>query len=259
MTTKVTYERLGLRFLLCFFLLIIQPTDAFLSPLKPHRALRNYSLRYAIDVVHNHEMYTNLFDNYDILKKKHSLELTGSLYGIGDALVQMYHHMRFGKEDGEEGTGIDFRRLTVYTLVGGLFIAPIVGNWFIVLDTIPALLYGENVNSVLKSLTMVAIDQTLASVVILTLFYYAYEFINSLLPPYGHNNSLKTWYARSTNTVRNALWDTLCANWRFWPILNFLIFTQVPLENRLVASNIAAIFWNMYLSQKAHLEVQKGP
>ena len=105
MTKKVTYERLGLRFLLCFFLLIIQPTDAFQSPLKPHRALRNYSLRYTIDVVHNHEMYTNLFNSYDILKKKHSLELTGSLYGVGDALVQMYHQMRFGKEDGEDGKG----------------------------------------------------------------------------------------------------------------------------------------------------------
>ena len=256
MKVKATKKKL-LSFLSCILLVNIRLTTALRKPLKNH--LRSHSLRHAHDVLQSPELYATIVDNYDFLKDKHSIELTGLIYGIGDALVQIRQQMLLGKEDGEGGIGIDFRRLLVFTLVGSLFVAPIVGNWFKVLDTIPALLYGKSVDNLLKSFTMVAIDQTIASVVILTLFFYAYEFINSLLPPYHSNNSLKTWYTRSENTVRNTLWDTLCANWRFWPMLNFFIFTQVPLESRLIASSIAAIFWNMYLSQKAHLAIQKDP
>ena len=241
-------------FLLLF--LLLQTTIAFRSSSSESMPRRSSKSHFMHQVVQHHETFSHIVASFSLLREKHSLEVSAAIYGIGDGLVQLQQQLRSRqKGGGSESIGIDFRRLSLFTLVGGLFVAPIVGNWFKLLDTIPAKIYGDDVSHILKSFTMVAIDQVFASVVILTLFYYAYELINSLLPPYNVNNSLKNWYLRSKDTVQSSLWDTLCANWKFWPLLNFLIFTQVPLDNRLVASNIVAVFWNMYLSQKAHATV----
>ena len=182
-------------FLLLF--LLLQTTIAFRSSSSESMPRRSSKSHFMHQVVQHHETFSHIVASFSLLREKHSLEVSAAIYGIGDGLVQLQQQLRSRqKGGGSESIGIDFRRLSLFTLVGGLFVAPIVGNWFKLLDTIPAKIYGDDVSHILKSFTMVAIDQVFASVVILTLFYYAYELINSLVTPYNVNNSLKNFYLR---------------------------------------------------------------
>ena len=49
-------------------------------------------------------------------------------------------------------------------------------------------------------------------------------------------------------SIRSKLWPILVANWYCWPLINFLNFFYIPLQYRLLFSNIAAVFWNMLMS-----------
>lgn len=43
-------------------------------------------------------------------------------------------------------------------------------------------------------------------------------------------------------------WDTLKTNWCVWPLFQMVNFSLVPLQHRLLAANVVAIFWNTFLS-----------
>jgi len=44
------------------------------------------------------------------------------------------------------------------------------------------------------------------------------------------------------------LWPTMLANWKIWPAANALSFAVVPLQYRVLFSNMVALVWNIYLS-----------
>ena len=52
--------------------------------------------------------------------------------------------------------------------------------------------------------------------------------------------------------VRTQLMITMHANWKIWPIANYLNFAFVPAEFQLLASNVVAFFWSAILSALAN-------
>jgi protein Mpv17 len=40
----------------------------------------------------------------------------------------------------------------------------------------------------------------------------------------------------------------MLANWKIWPAANALSFAVVPLQYRVLFSNMVALVWNIYLS-----------
>ena len=67
----------------------------------------------------------------------------------------------------------------------------------------------------------------------------------------------ETFWDAGTKSTKNNLWETLVANWYCWPVINFVNFLVVPLQYRVLVSNLAAVFWNMFLSNVANREIPK--
>jgi len=190
-----------------------------------------------------------LFAKYNTALEKNPL-LTkmftaGAISAMGDILIQWITGST------RKDFSFDFRRLIIFTSVGMFFIAPLVGWWFGVLDMIPSIIFGNKLNDAMKAVTMVVIDQTIASAIVLCGFYYAYELFDTIIPPFDSTRPLSEWPSRSLATVKANARDTLVANWTFWPVVNYVCFAVIPLSYRLMFSNIMATFWNMYLSNKA--------
>lgn len=50
--------------------------------------------------------------------------------------------------------------------------------------------------------------------------------------------------------LHNVYVNVLITNWTVWPLFQAVNFTLIPVQNRLLAVNIASIGWNSYLSWK---------
>ena len=148
----------------------------------------------------------------------------------------------------------DYRRLLVFFTVTALYIAPVINVWFNWLNNgmpLPA-----SLSNVAKAGIMMIADQTIGAVGVTIGFFYAFELANKIFPPYDMNNKETFWEA-GTKSTKNNLWETLVANWYCWPVINFLNFLVVPLQYRVLVSNLAAVFWNMFLSNVANREIPK--
>jgi hypothetical protein len=110
------------------------------------------------------------------------------------------------------------------------------------------MLFGEGLSELKRASVMILIDQSVASVIVLSFFYYAYEIFNSLLPPFTSGNTLIQFASRASTSWKNDFLATLLANYSYWPFVNFLNFLVVPAPLRLMVSNFCAVFWSMYLS-----------
>lgn len=165
--------------------------------------------------------------------------------GAGDLLIQLLNQ--------KKGLGIfNFRRWLVFTAVSGFYIAPAIHLWFNYLGylVLPASLGKFGV-----AFVQMLLDQTFGAVVINAGFFYAFAFSDALFPP--DFSKLKSVLVDGTKSVKNNMWETLIANWYCWPIINFLNFLVIPLEYRVLFSNFAAVFWNMFLSTIANRNAAK--
>ena len=73
-----------------------------------------------------------------------------------------------------------------------------------------------------------------------------------MIPPFistpEGKNVLQAIAEGGTASTKNSLKTVLVANWKYWPVVNFLNFLYVPLQFQLLISNVASVFWNIYLS-----------
>ena len=166
---------------------------------------------------------------------------------LGDILIQNFENRKSKKS-------FDYRRLLVFFTVTALYIAPVINVWFNWLNNGMPLPPG--LSNVAKAGIMMIADQTIGAVGVTVGFFYAFELTNKLFPPYDMTNKESFWDA-GTKSTKNNLWETLVANWYCWPVINFFNFLVVPLQYRVLVSNLAAVFWNMFLSNVANREIPK--
>ena len=160
--------------------------------------------------------------------------------GVGDLLIQLLNQ--------KKGLGaFNFRRWLVFTAVAGFYIAPAIHLWFNYLGylVLPASLGKFGV-----AFVQMALDQTFGAVIINAGFFYAFALSDAIFPP--NLSKLQNVLVEGTKSVRSNMWETLVANWYCWPVINFLNFLVIPLEFRVLFSNFAAVFWNMFLSTIAN-------
>lgn len=158
--------------------------------------------------------------------------------GLGDILIQLIAMKRSGSGS------VDWRRFFVFASCGGLYIAPVIGFWFNWLNSWP-LPEGTT-----KTMLMLLADQTVGTFAVLSGFYFAFELAQRAIPPYSvHDLSV---IDAGVDAWRKNLWKSMKANYYCWPLINYINFTFVPLNYRVLFSNFAAVFWNMYLSNVAH-------
>ena len=169
---------------------------------------------------------------------------SGVIGTIGDLLIQQLEN--YGKKE----SSLDVRRAAVFCLVAAFYIAPAIHNWFELLNNMAINIIPSHFGRVAKAALMIMFDQTIGAIVVTFGFFYAFEFFDSLLP--GGTPREKSFFAIANNSVRNNFWRTIIGNWTCWPAINFVNFLFIPHKFRVLFSNFAAIFWNMFLSQVAN-------
>jgi Mpv17 / PMP22 family len=191
------------------------------------------------------ESYTRVLTAYPYATKIISSGLIG---GMGDILIQAVQ----GRKSGQS---FSLRRLVVFSSVAALYIAPVIHVWFNWLNVLPIPSAWQE-NAVAKAAAMMLVDQTVGATVITIGFFYAFELANQLLPPYAKAPRAEAIVSAGNDQVKQKLWPTLVANWYCWPIINFVNFLVIPIEYRVLFSNAASVFWNMFLSSIANKVVK---
>jgi protein Mpv17 len=88
-------------------------------------------------------------------------------------------------------------------------------------------------NARVETLARVAADQTLFAPVMIGVFLGSMATMEGKSPKERLDT---TW------------WPALKANWMLWPFVQFINFTFLPLQYRLLFANVISIGWNSYLS-----------
>lgn len=198
-------------------------------------------------------LFGNLFASYSELLAAHSYPtriISSAIIGsVGDILIQQVERMTTKKTP----KPFSIRRVFVFALVAAFYIAPVIACWF---DWLSAAPFLSGMAAEKKAFFMMLLDQTFGAVIINFFFFFAFELAQKIVPPYksGAISFLESgWLSAKSN-----IWDTLVANWKCWPIINYFNFLYVPVEFRLLVSNLVSIFWNMFLSSMANREVSGG-
>jgi hypothetical protein len=118
-------------------------------------------------------IFKNIFDSYNqnLIDHPYVTKVISSavIGGLGDVLVQIYVAFRKGT-----AVDIDLRRLTVFSLVSGLYFAPVIHFWFNWLNSLP---FPSSSTQLQKALAMISLDQTIGNVFVNGGFFYAFELV----------------------------------------------------------------------------------
>ena len=120
--------------------------------------------------------------------------------------------------------------------------------WFQAVDGFGKLPVLAGSSSVVKTLAMTAFDQTVGATLVISGFFMFFTVWSAVLAGTFFSTGLPALLATGAAKVGADLWPTLVANWKLWPAANFLNFKFVPLDYRVLFTNIVAIIWNIYLS-----------
>lgn len=191
------------------------------------------------------ETYSDLLEKHPYLTKGISSGIVG---GSGDVLIQILQQRKDGSKK------FDWRRLFVFSTVAALYIAPVISVWFGYINNLP---YPAGMSNLAKASIMILLDQTFGAVFVTFGFFYFFEMVQYMTPPYTGDRS-KNFLQSGYDSNKNNLWDTLVANWYCWPWINFFNFLVVPIQYRVLFSNFAAVFWNMFLSSVANRATKMG-
>jgi hypothetical protein len=207
-------------------------------------------------------MYLDKLNNNPLLVKS----ITGGvMYGIGDTIAQNIE-MYQGKRD-----KIDWKRLGVFTLFGGVFSGPIYHFWFNGLDRLPyRLMFARRfmeqrrVNSLIEVAKKHGIDVGELKIEPRKLSSVAY-YSSKILADQLIFSSLYTAFVfmmvglMNGKTIEEAWEDTkkvyiptYIADCIVWPPVQLINFRFVPVPLQPLFVNTVNIIWNTYLSLMAN-------
>ncbi|ETW01228.1 hypothetical protein H310_06814 [Aphanomyces invadans] len=167
--------------------------------------------------------YSTLLAKYPLLTKTLT---SAALAGVGDIVCQLAI---------EDADAIDFRRLSVFTAVGGAYIAPLLHVSYGMLNR---MFVGVTTTAVLQR---VAVDQ----LVLTPAFFVSYFALMQTLSP--TNVTIE-------DKLRQEWWPTVQANWIVWVPAQLLNFRFIRPSYQVLFSNVVSLFWNAYMSFVSHNE-----
>ncbi|XP_071804368.1 mitochondrial inner membrane protein Mpv17-like isoform X1 [Asterias amurensis] len=178
-----------------------------------------------------------LWQTYTRFLQAHPLKAqmmnTCVLMGVGDIVSQQVVEKAGLKNHNVIRT---VRQASFGLIIGG----PLLFTWFSTLDR---LVKGAGTIRVLK---MVAIDQSVMAPLFITTFF-SYIGLTSGLSIQNVRDKLKKDFK-----------TTLLTNYKVWPAVQLVNFYFVPLQHRVLAVNLVAVFWNTYLSWMANTPIEEG-
>ncbi|SCU97860.1 LAFA_0G13806g1_1 [Lachancea sp. 'fantastica'] len=167
--------------------------------------------------------------------------MTGSLFGLGDALAQICFPNPQAKATSVNGenspAGYDIARTVRAVTYGSLIFSFIGDKWFRTLNG-KVKFANKPANHWSNLALRVGVDQLL--------------FAPSCIPFYFGVLTLMEGQSlqHADQKIRAVWWDILKTNWMVWPAFQLVNFSLVPVQHRLLAVNVLAIFWNTFLSYR---------
>ncbi|KAJ8913558.1 hypothetical protein NQ315_017109 [Exocentrus adspersus] len=155
---------------------------------------------------------------------------TGAVMGLGDVLTQKFI---------EKKCELDCMRTARYTAFGSFITGPALSIWYRTLD--------RYIGSCGKASTLkkMVLGQLVFAPPFLLVFLLTIKMMQ------GDD------FECIVEEVRVKYKDILYANWKVWPAAQLCVFRFVPLLYQVLASQVIALFFNMYLSWKAEQELEK--
>ncbi|SCW02565.1 LAFE_0F09252g1_1 [Lachancea fermentati] len=174
------------------------------------------------------KFYTQSLKKYP---KTTNAVMTGSLFGIGDAVAQIWF------PNSKKDTKYDVARTVRAVTYGSLIFSFIGDKWFKTLNG-KVKFKGRPNNHWSNLILRVGTDQ---------LF-----FAPSVIPFYFGTITLMEGKSLEDAKVKiqQNWWNILLTNWAVWPLFQVFNFSIVPVQHRLLAVNFVAIFWNTFLSSR---------
>ncbi|SCU98775.1 LADA_0H15280g1_1 [Lachancea dasiensis] len=167
--------------------------------------------------------------------------MTGSLFGLGDAVAQICFPSQKANSTYSDGESIpktyDIARTVRAVAYGSLIFSFIGDKWFKILNG--KVKFSKKPADHWSNLALrVGTDQLL--------------FAPTCIPFYF--GTLTLMEGKSLNHAGEKIgavwWDILKTNWMVWPAFQLINFSLVPVQHRLLAVNVLAIFWNTFLSYR---------
>ncbi|XP_065650867.1 protein Mpv17 isoform X2 [Hydra vulgaris] len=152
-----------------------------------------------------------------------TMATTGTISCFGDLIAQQIIEQR-GFQNHQ------IRRTLKLTCMGFFMVAPTLRCWYLTLDK---LFKGNKARVAIQKMIL---DQTL----------FAPFFIGNFLIVADalENKSIE----QIIDKLKSSYFQTLTMNWFIWPPVQIANFYYIPLEHRVLFSNMAALIWNTYLS-----------
>eukprot|EP00754_Rhynchopus_humris_P004060 Rhum_TRINITY_DN1208_c0_g1::Rhum_TRINITY_DN1208_c0_g1_i1::g.3698::m.3698/K13348/MPV17; protein Mpv17 len=169
---------------------------------------------------------------YSRLNARHPLRVkaitTAVMFGLGDVLCQTIEHAEY-----------DTLRTARMASIGMLWTGPVLHFYFLRLSQPPF--------ASLSPLLLTVFDQAVGAVCLTTSFFFLMGSLQGALA--GSSNPVADGIA----VVTDELVPTMLSNWCIWPLLNFVSFSYVPVQYRVLWTSFWGVFWNAYLSYRANL------
>uniref|UniRef100_A0A914H0K2 Mitochondrial inner membrane protein Mpv17 n=1 Tax=Globodera rostochiensis TaxID=31243 RepID=A0A914H0K2_GLORO len=135
-------------------------------------------------------------------------------------------------------------KVNIFILIFSQFLAPIQFHWFRFMDrriggsknTGPA----GNKMSVRTGLKRVLADQSIIAPTLTAAFLFCVNFLDSFSAQSAVQRTKRIYF------------DVLVNNYKFWPFVQMINLTVIPLQFRVVFVQFFSIFWNIFLSFKTN-------
>ena len=122
------------------------------------------------------------------------------------------------------------RRLLIQGCYGAFYLAPVLHMW---LGTLARVFPQPGTRTVLKKL---AVDLTLFNCFIQSSFLFIISSVNEMSIEKGK----ETW--------RLKIYDAVSNSFKYWPFIQFVNFSYVPVHYQVIVISFASVFWAGYMS-----------
>ncbi|GMM34037.1 ethanol metabolism protein [Saccharomycopsis crataegensis] len=177
---------------------------------------------------------------------------TGVIFGCGDALAQLLfpnqplatdnpEHSDYVAHTNPKNLQFDFSRTLRSVIYGSVIFSPVGFHWYKFISGVrsPIRLAAGSTSRLQKALdlfTRVSVDQIIFSPLAVGMYFSVMPLLET-----------GSWSEMKERLEENFKL-TLLTNWKVWPIFQLFNLSIVPLEFRLISSNILGVFWNCFLS-----------
>jgi len=189
---------------------------------------------------------------------------TALVSGLGNAICQNIER-RQAESEGREPKPLDLERLLVYSLMGGLYVGPVLHFWFFIPEWLIRQPGVKGLPKVGKTIASVGIDQTVLAPIMNGVAYYAYKLIGvgvagargvlrgdsdakTALSLRSVSQGVTDAVNETTELLKTEYVPMMKMQYTIWPLAAVINYSFVPVDLRVLFVSAMSVIWSAYLS-----------